>query len=161
MNDDNTTPQSGSRWEPRPDSSGAPMPPPVPPAEGERTTLAGNHGANPPSAPESPATTDRPSWAARATGRGGLLAGAAALVLVAGVGGFAVAEVAHHPDGGSAPFGVGYQPQDAGFRGLPPSGGDDGGLEGHGDDDGGQLGGQPGGQLGGSDDDGAQQGSSL
>jgi hypothetical protein len=166
MSDDRTTPQSGSRWEPRTDASGAPTPPPVPPA-GDLSAgdpHAGGRDDDPHPAP----ATGRPAWTARVRGRGGLLAGAAALVLVAGVGGFAVAEVAHHPDGDRAPFGAGYHPQDAGFPGLPPGAGDDdGGFDGHGygDDDGGQLGGQPGtpfgAQPGGGDDGGAQQGGSL
>jgi hypothetical protein len=164
MSNDDTTPQSGSRWEPRTDASGAPTPPPVPPAETESAESAATGGNTAPR--HQPDAAGRPAWTARVRGRGGLLAGAAALVLVAGVGGFAVGEVAHHHGGDRPPFGVGYQPQDAGFPGLPPGAGDDdGGVEGHGhgDDDGGQLGGQPGapfGQPGGGDDDG-QQGSSL
>ncbi len=145
---ENTTPQSGSRWEPRADVSGAPTPPPVPPAQGvsERTSTDSVPAA-------------RSSWVSRARGRGGLLAGALALVLGAGVGGFAVNEVvAQHPDGDRAPFGVGYQPQDAGFPAPPPGAGDDdGGFDGNGfghDGDGGQLG-------GGSDDGATPQGSSL
>jgi hypothetical protein len=170
MSDESTAPQnapqdvppSGSRWEPRTDASGAPTPQPVLPAEAERAVPAGDAGPEVVATPAA-GTNGRPSWTTRVRGRGGLLAGAAALVLVAGVGGFAVAEVAHHPDGGPPPFGVGYQPQDARFPGLPGGGDDDGGFEGHGPGQGdGQYGGQlsqPGGS--GSDDDSAQQGSSL
>ncbi|MGN6574293.1 MAG: hypothetical protein ACTHKG_01265 [Nocardioides sp.] len=164
MSDDSTTPQSGSRWEPRTDAPGAPTPPPVPPVEHRPDGGPSAHA--PGDGPHQAPAPGRSSWATRVRGRGGLLAGAAALVLAAGVGGFAAAEVAHHPDGNPSTFGVGSQPQDAGFPGLPPGAGDDdGGIEGHGhgDDDGGRLGaplgGQVGGQVGG--DDGAQQGGSL
>ena len=147
MSDENSTPHSGSRWEPRTDASGAPTPP-TPPASPVEP-------ADPGSAPDG-----RSSWAQRARGRGGLLAGALALVLAAGVGGFAVGEAAQH--GGDRPaFGGGFQPQDATFPAPPPGFGDDHGSYGHsfGDDDGGQLGGQFGGTT--TDDDGAQPGSSL
>jgi hypothetical protein len=88
--------------------------------------------------------------------RRGLLAGGLALVLAAGVGGFAVGEAAQHGGDGPA-FGVGYQPQDATFPAPPPGSGADPGSDGHsfGDDDGGQLGGST------TDDGGAQQGGSL
>ncbi len=153
MSDENTTPQSGSRWEPRNDDAGAPTPAPVPPSEARRTAL-------PPAGLGSAATSGPRSWASRAGSRGGLLAGALALVLAAGAGGFAVSEIAQRPDAGRLPFGVSSQPQDAGFPAPAPGFGDD---EGSGDDgdrgDAGQLGGQFGG--GESDDGGSQSGSSL
>jgi hypothetical protein len=149
MSDDSTTPHSGSRWEPRTDASGAPTPPPPVPAPAPFAEPADTGSA----------AAGRSSWTPRVRGRGGLLAGGLALVLAAGVGGYAVGEAAQH--GGDRPaFGVGFQPQDATFP-APPPGGDDHGSDGHsfGDDDGGQLGGQLGGST--TDDGGAQQGGSL
>jgi hypothetical protein len=149
MSDENSTPHSGSRWEPRTDVSGAPTPAPA--------AASFHEGADPGHAPDG-----RSSWARRARGRGGVLAGALALVLAAGVGGFAIGEAADH--GGDRPaFGVGFQPQDARFPAPPPGFGDDHGSDGDsfgdgGSDDGGRLGGQFGGST---DDGGAPQGSSL
>jgi hypothetical protein len=147
MSDENTTPHSGSRWEPRADASGAPTPPPPVSAPAPLAEPADRSGA----------VGDRSAWAQRLRGRAGLLAGGLALVLATGVGGFAIGEVAHHDGGGRPAFGVGYQPQDAQFPAPPPGCGDDHGSDGHsfGDDDGGQLGG------GFTDDGGAQQGGSL
>ena len=125
---DEQTPRSGSRWEPGPDDETVAQPatPPEPPVATDTEAPA-----------PAPAAPKRP-WTQRVRGNGGLVGAAVALVLVGGLGGFAVGHATAGPDrfpggpGGGFPGADGQLPpprhddEGDGF-GTPPGSDDDGG----------------------------------
>jgi hypothetical protein len=130
---DEQTPRSGSRWEPAPDDEtvAQPAPPPVPAEATDREV--------PPAA-----RADKPGWTQRVRSNGGLVGAGVALVLVGGIGGFAVGHATDGHDrfglvgeqvpggpGGGFPGADGQLPpprhDDDGGLGTPPGSDDDGG----------------------------------
>jgi hypothetical protein len=91
MNDE-TSPSSGSRWEPADTPADLPtdVPTDVPPEPAEPTPVAVETTAAAPAR--------RPTWLTRA--RGGVAAGAAAVLLAGGLGGFAIGRASAGSDDG-------------------------------------------------------------
>lgn len=129
--------RSGSRWEPGPadETVAQPTAPPEPPAA---------TSAEAPAPPPVTAPAAKRGWTQRARGNGGLVGAALALVLVGGVGGFAVGHATAGPDrfglvgerypggpGGGFPGADGQLPpprhDDGPGFGTPPGSDDDGG----------------------------------
>ena len=94
---DDQTPRSGSRWEPTPGADPddeatqhQPVAPPPPAATAESSV------AEP--AAESAEPVSKRGWTSRVRSRGGLIGAAVALVLVSGLGGFAIGHATAGPD---------------------------------------------------------------
>src|SRR5215203_6347784 len=87
MNDEDTTPRSGSRWEPKGDAEGTPA------AETDEANATLEQPSEPPSdAPAVTETTEEPNrdWKERFSGRTALAGAGIGLAAISGVAGFAI-----------------------------------------------------------------------